>query len=269
MADKNGRLGMEREHGVFGSTRRIVSHVAGALWGCVLALILWQIVAWIVKSPALPAPFETVQSCVQYMGEIGTHLWISLYRVLASLALGVGLAFPVALFTARNQRVDDLLAPLLYILYPIPKVVFLPVLLVLLGIEDAPKLALITLTVFFQVLVTERDALQNVDESLLVSARSMGASNLQLYTQVLIPATLPTLFTTLRITSGTAISVLFIAESIAGTSGLGYFIVNAWGLVNYPQMFAGILAMALLGLVLYELIGLIERIVLPWRYRVE
>ena len=232
--------------------------VAAFIWGLLSALLLWQLLSWLITSPALPSPMASIKACIEFYPELNAHLFVSLYRVSLSLALGLLIGYPLALFTARNPWIDKVFAPFLYIVYPIPKVVFLPVLFVLLGIADAPKIALITLTIAFQVTVTQRDALQHIDESLILSARSMGANKWQLYTQVYIPASLPALFTALRITCGTAIAVLFISESVAGTTGLGYYIVNAWGLVNYPQMFAGILYMSVLGLIMYELIHVFE-----------
>jgi NitT/TauT family transport system permease protein len=82
---------------------------------------------------------------------------------------------------------------------------------------------------------------------------------------VVLPAALPEIFTALRIGTGTAIAVLFLAESIAGTNGLGWYIVDAWGRIDYPSMFAGIIAMGLLGVVLYEALDAIESRVTRWR----
>ncbi|MEI3377577.1 MAG: ABC transporter permease subunit [Coriobacteriales bacterium] len=79
--------------------------------------------------------------------------------------------------------------------------------------------------------------------------RSLGASKFAIYRDVIFPATVPDLFTALRITCGTAVAILFIAESMAGSSGLGYYIMHAWSLLEYARMFAGIVAMALLGVI--------------------
>ena len=138
-------------------------------------------------------------------------------------------------------------------------------LIVLLGLADAPKIVLIAITVFFQVLVTVRDASKSVPEQSILSMRSLGANRLDIYRHAIVPATLPELFTALRISSGTAVAILFFAEGIAGSTGLGYFIVNAWALLAYPKMFAGIIAMALLGVILYELFDIAERRLTRWR----
>jgi len=98
----------------------------------------------------------------------------------------------------------------------------------------------------------------------VLSVRSLGANGGQVFRHVVFPASLPEIFTALRIGSGTAVAVLFLAEATAGTSGLGYYIVDAWGRINYDAMFAGILGMALLGVVLYEVLELLEGHLCRW-----
>ena len=137
--------------------------------------------------------------------------------------------------------------------------------LVLLGLADAPKIVLIAITIFFQVLVTVRDAAKTVPDAAILSVRSLGATRFDVHRHVVVPATLPELFTALRISSGTAIAILFFAEAIAGRTGLGYFIVDSWAMLNYPRMFAGIIAMAVLGVLFYEFFDLLERRLARWR----
>jgi ABC-type nitrate/sulfonate/bicarbonate transport system permease component len=143
-------------------------------------------------------------------------------------------------------------------------VVFLPVLLVLLGLGDASKIVLITLIVFFQLLVTARDAARAIPTASVLSVRSLGAGRLDVFRHVVVPAALPDIFTALRIGTGTAVAVLFFSESIGGRSGLGYYIVDAWGRLAYDSMFAGIIGMALLGVALYELLELAEGRLCRW-----
>ena len=222
-------------------------------------LVGWHITALILATPALPVPAEALSVCLQYAGDLAPDFGISFQRLGISLLLGTVLGAPVGLAFGRCKKLDQLLAPALYILYPIPKIVLLPILLVLLGFGSELKIALITLTVLFQVVVVMRDAAKNIPDDLLTSVRSLGATRIQLAHHVIFPATMPQLFTTLRVSSAVAIAVLFFAEAIAGSTGLGYFIMNSWGMVNYPRMFAGIVALALLGVIFYELFDLIER----------
>ncbi len=243
----------------------VMRKIAGYTFAILFILAGWQLAAVLVASPALPGPFDAIPMVVLYFSDLWPAFLVSLYRVLAAMVIGTVLAVPLGLMCGRSPRVDAVFAPVLYFLYPLPKVVLLPVLIVLMGLADAPKITLIAITVFFQVLVTVRDAAQSVPEDSVLSVRSLGAGRWDIYRHVVIPATLPDLFTALRISSGTAVAILFFAESLAGSTGLGYFIVDAWALLAYPKMFAGIIAMALLGVVLYEVFEAAERRLTRWR----
>jgi len=241
--------------------RKLVGY-AGALAALLLG---WAALSAAIGSPALPGPVVAIATLVERWAEIWPEMLVSGGRVLVAMAVGTALAVPLGLWLGRSRRADAVAAPLIFLLYPIPKVVFLPVLLVLLGLGNTPKIALIALIVFFQILVTARDASRAVPEGSIVSVRSLGASSLDVYRHVVVPASLPDIFTALRIGTGTAIAVLFLAESIAGTNGLGYYIVDAWGQIDYPAMFAGIIVMALLGVVLYEALDALEIWATRWR----
>ena len=244
-----------------GLARKGLGYVAATV-----ALILgWWVIAAIVNSPALPGPFVALASFASGWSGIWPHILISAARVLAAMAIGTLLAVPLGLLLGRSPRADAVAAPLIFLTYPIPKVVFLPVLFVLLGIENTPKVALIALIVFFQILVTARDAAKAVPEGSILSVRSLGASRFDIYRHVVIPASLPDIFTALRIGTGTALAVLFLAETIAGHDGIGWYIGDAWGRIDYPAMFAGILGMALLGVVLYEALDALDAWATRWR----
>ncbi|NTW29028.1 MAG: ABC transporter permease [Coriobacteriia bacterium] len=239
--------------------------VLGYAGATVVLLLGWAALAAVVASLALPGPVIAIEAFSAELGTLWPHTLISLWRVMSAMAIGTVLAVPLGLVLGRAPRADAVAAPLIFLTYPIPKIVFLPVLLVLFGLADAPKIILIAIIVFFQILVTARDAAKAVPEASVLSVRSLGGTRLDVYRHVVVPAALPEVFTALRIGMGTAIAVLFIAESIAGTNGLGYFIVDSWGRIDYPGMFAGIIAMALLGVVLYEALDLLEARMTRWR----
>lgn len=241
--------------------RRALGYVRAAA----VLLVAWGAVSWAVGSPALPGPVVAFATFFEQWPEIWPEIVVSAWRVLAAMAIGTLLAVPIGLMLGRSPRADALFAPMIFLTYPIPKVVFLPVLLVLLGLGSLSKIALIALIVFFQILVTARDAAKSVPEQSVLSVRSLGASRFDIYRHVVVPAALPDIFTALRIGTGTAIAVLFLAESIAGSNGIGYYIVDAWGRINYPAMFAGIIGMALLGVVLYEALDALDAWATRWR----
>jgi ABC-type nitrate/sulfonate/bicarbonate transport system permease component len=243
-----------------------VRRVAGYVGAIVVMIVLWQVAAWLLASPALPGPAQAIAVFVERFGEIAPHLGWSALRVVTSMALGLAIGAPLGLLLGRSRRADALFGPLIFLNYPLPKVVFMPVLLVVLGIGNASIIALITVIVFFQILVTARDAARQIPAASVLSVRSLGADRPQVFRHVVVPAALPEVFTALRISAGTAVAVLFFSETIAGSTGLGYYVFDSWGAVRYDAMFAGILAMAILGVVLYEVIELAESRVCRWAH---
>ncbi|MDN5344761.1 MAG: NitT/TauT family transport system permease protein [Clostridia bacterium] len=243
-------------------SRRALSYLASILF----LFGLWGLLSVWLNNPGLPGPLVALQSLSRaFWPELARHLYISTYRVLGSLALALLLAVPLGLLAGRHPSLDSFLAPLVYLLYPVPKVALLPVAMVILGIGDGTKMLVIFLVIFNQILITTRDAARKIPPPLLLSVASLGAGKVSLYRQVILPACLPAIITAGRISLGSAISVLFLSETMAGNSGLGYFILDGLFRADYGAMFAGILAMAGMGLVLYIFLNLLEYLICPWQ----
>ena len=231
-------------------------------------LIVWELAALAVHRSILPAPWVVAQAFVVELGRgLVGHFMSSLWRVVASTCLAVLLAAPAGLILGQSKRMDSFFSPLIYLLYPIPKVVFVPIILLFFGIGDLPKIAIIFLILFFQILVLVRDQAAAIRPELVQSVRSLGAGRRALFRYVYLPASLPAILTALRQSVGTAVAVLYIAESFATLKGLGYYIsLNQSTLFNYPAMYAGIIAMSLLGLGLYFAVDWLERRFCPWLF---
>ncbi len=236
-----------------------------AAFGLVVA---WQFAAMLIRLPILPTPFEVGRTLLFELGNgLMTHVMASLWRVVAGTLLSVLLAVPLGLAIGASARWNRIFSPLIYLLYPIPKVVFVPIVLLFLGIGDAAKIAIIFLILFFQVLVLVRDQAASLPPQLLLSLRSLGAGRRALFRFVYLPASLPAILTALRQSVGTAVAVLYIAELFATTRGLGYYIYYQGStLLNYPAMYAGVVAMSLLGLGMYFSVEWLERWWCPWKF---
>lgn len=233
-----------------------------------ILLFVWWIASLWLQKPALPPPHIAFGALVQaFQHDLLTHTWFSLYRVAISLLIATIVAVPLGLFLGKNPRWDDRVSPILYITYPIPKVVFLPIFLLLFGIGEAPKIALIFLVVFYQSLVTTRDAARAIEPAYLLSIQSLGATSWDTYRHVYFPATLPAILTSLRIGIGTAMAVLFLSETFATMKGLGYMMMDAQARVAYGDLYAAIIVMGSIGFFLYVLLDVIERRVCPWQHR--
>jgi ABC-type nitrate/sulfonate/bicarbonate transport system permease component len=229
--------------------------------------LIWELIAQLLKNPALPCPIPALTTFIQIFPlGLWKHFMISTYRVLTSILVGLALAVPLGLYIGRNTNIDKWLSPQLYLIYPIPKIALLPVIFAIFKIGDLSKIVLIVLIIFFQILITTRDAAKKIPENSILSVLSLGATPREIYSHVIIPSCLPEIFTAIRISLGTAISVLFFTESFATVEGLGYFIFEAWSRVNYPEMFAGIIAISLQGFVLFLLVDYLQRLICPWLY---
>lgn len=196
--------------------------------------------------------------------EWGEHFLASFLRVILALILAAGGTIPLGLIIGYEKRLDFILSPLFYLTYPIPKIVFLPVILLWLGLGEASKIFLLTLLVSYQILITVRDRAKSIPQDFLYAAYSLGAAPKNIYWKVLFPYCLPAVFTAMRLALGTTIAVLFMTESFATTKGLGYVIMDAWGRGDWDEMFLGVAGMSFLGLSLYCLLDYLERKFCPW-----
>ncbi|MBR5319152.1 MAG: ABC transporter permease [Peptococcaceae bacterium] len=235
--------------------------------GFAVVAAIWQLGSMALNKPFLPAPGASFAAFFEFLiyGDMGRHFLISTFRILSSIFLAMVLAVPLGLAMGRIQWLGRLLNPIVYLLYPLPKVVFLPVIVVLMGLGNWPKIFLIALVVFFQIVVVTRDAASSIPKASLQSMRSLNATPWQTFCHLILPSCLPQILTSLRITLGTAIAILFFAETFASFDGLGYFILDGMETREYPAMYAGIIGLALLGLILYWVVDLLESRLCKWK----
>ncbi len=221
--------------------------------GIVMFFGLWQLSAFAIDRPILPSPVEVVPLFFQnFTGDLGLHFLASSGRVLAAVVLATLFAAPLGLALGQMPRLDRVISPLIAIIYPIPKIIFLPVIYVLMGISDFSKITLIAIIIFFQILVVVRDEASSLKKELILSVKSLGAGRRALFRYVYLPASLPAVLTALRVSVGTAVAVLFIAEQSLTNYGLGYYIViETYQVLMYPEMYTGIMGMGILGVLLY------------------
>jgi NitT/TauT family transport system permease protein len=175
-------------------------------------------------------------------------------------------AVPLGLILGRNPLLNKKVSPLIYLLYPLPKTIFLPVIILMMGLGNTPKIVLIFMIVFFQLLVNARDAASSIPRQWILTMKSMHTTTYQTYIHLVWPACLPSIFTALRISIGTAISVLFLAETFAASDGLGYFILDAMEKRDFENMYSGIMAMGIMGTLGYTAIEALERRYCHWKY---
>jgi ABC-type nitrate/sulfonate/bicarbonate transport system permease component len=221
--------------------------------------IIWAIVAVIVNSTILPTPWKVIYAFfIDLPRGLGWHILVSAWRIIVSMAIATVIGVPLGLWLGQNRRWDRFVYPFIYTTYPIPKIALLPIIILFLGIGDISKIFLISLILFFQVLVIVRDASHNIPTQYIMSLRSLGASRIQVLRYVYMPACLPATLTSLRLNVAIAIAVLYLAESFATNSGLGYYVMDTWQQLAYSRMYAGVLAMSLIGSLAFIFLALLE-----------
>jgi NitT/TauT family transport system permease protein len=243
----------------------------------VLLGVLWHVAAVNTQNDFLPTPGAVAESFgeeIQFEDindlpddHLITQTWVSFRRVILSVGIAVAIALPLALLTVQFRTLDQLLTPLLYFLFPAPKVVFVPLIILFLGLGDESRVFLITLVIVFQVFVIVHDAAVQVPPETLESISSLGANRWHLLRYVYLPVSVPAVITALKISTGTAIAVLFIAETIAGRTGLGYYIKDADQIFAYERMYVGVLMLSLMGLLLFAIFWILERYLTRWQQR--
>lgn len=230
-----------------------------------LVFLIWYLLHLTLQSAAIPSPIVTFLNFISILpGTLSLHLLASLGRIAVAIIFSLMLGSLIGLFIGVNKRADALITPVLYILYPIPKIAFLPILMILLGLGNTPKIVLIILIIIFQIMLAVRDGVKEIPKELLYSVASLGLNRGQMYKHLYFPAVLPKIMTALRLSVGVSISVLFFGENFATTYGIGYFIMNSFLMVNYVEMYSGILALSLMGLILFRLIDLAEGWLCQW-----
>ena len=228
---------------------------------------VWHIVSLLARLPFLPPPIAVCMEMIARLrsGELTPHLLVSLWRVIGALTAAFVPAFFLGIIAGRVKHADRLITPGIYLLYPIPKVALLPVILLFLGLGNLSKVFFVGMIVFFPFFLHIRDELVGLDNHYFVALRSVGGNRWDVVKHLLLPALLPRILSSLRMNVGTAIAVLFLAETFATRMGIGWYIMDAWSRLAYREMYAGIMALSIAGLLLFFLIDGAERRFCSWQ----
>jgi len=239
------------------------------LAGVIAFLLLWELIprAGIVSEAYLSPPSEVLATIWQMAGDgsLVTHLWASLRRSLWGLALAVALGVSLGLLMGWFARFEAIVDPILQLFRQTSAFALFPVFILFLGIGELSKVALIFWASFWPVLLSTIAGVRQVDRLLIHSATSMGASRGFVFRKVVLPAASPSIFTGVRLAGTYCITALVAAEMIGAHSGLGFLTLNAQEVFQIPQMYAGILLLALVGLALNYVLALVERRLMRWR----
>ncbi len=220
--------------------------------------LLWLLGSILLATVSLPSPLVVYANLPKVLSKgIYAHILASGYRLFAGLLISVLIALVVGVAMGSIHAINKALSPVIYLTYPIPKMALLPVIMLLFGLGDNSKIILIVLINVFQMTVSVRDATMSIPVSYYNVLNSLGASYLQRLWTVTLPAIVPQTLTALKLSVGTALSVLFFAENFGTRKGLGYFIQDCWMRLDYVSMYGAIILLGFIGLLLFVLIDFV------------
>ena len=242
--------------------------MAGTFLSIAALLLLWQVASTGLDRYFLPTPAGTIATLAGLLREEKTwmHIAASFRRITLGTILGLACAVPLGILMGRSPVADAVLGAFFRLVYPVPKVVFMPIIVVMLGIGDSSKICLIFLAVFFQITIIIRDSTAAIDPALSDVMRSMKAGPAGTLRHLILPGITPGILTALKSSLGTSVALLMITELFASTSGLGYFIMNSMDARKYPEMYSGILLLMGMSALMYVFLEIAERLLCRWRY---
>jgi NitT/TauT family transport system permease protein len=252
--------------------RAILSHAATLVrrWlGIVLFLAAWEFAPRLgLVEPSLVPPFsEVVRSGFRMVanGIIFEHIGASLVRSLSGFFLALVYSLPLGLAIGWSKRVSEVVNPLLELARNTAALALLPVFILLLGIGEASKIALVAYACSWPILLNAIAGVRGVDPLLVRSARTMGVDGFRLFQKVLLPASVPTLFVGIRLAGAASVLVLIAAEMVGARSGLGYLVQASQYNFQIPEMYVGIVTITLTGLAINTALQLLERSLTSWK----
>ncbi|MBS5925468.1 MAG: ABC transporter permease [Clostridium sp.] len=243
----------------------MIKKIVTPLYGIAMIVILWWILSFVIGSNMVPTPYDTLKELVElFQQDFLFHIIYSFYRIMSSVTMSLLIGIPIGILLGVNKYIDKIVSPITYLLYPIPKIAFLPIFMVVFGIGDKSKIILMITIIIFQIIIVTKDGVKEIDKDILISAKVMRFNGINMITKVILPAILPKVFSALRVSIGIAISALFFSENYATRYGLGYFIMNSWSMVDYKGMFAGVLALSIMSLIIFKIIDYLEKKICLW-----
>lgn len=258
-----------RTRRVFGTSARLGRKVVVSTVGLLLLVAVWQFLPeWGVVDKTFVPPFSEVISAWWHLLKEGT-LWhdtkASLIRALGGFAIAVAIGVPLGLLIGWYRLVAEVLNPVLELFRNTAALSLLPVFILIMGIGESSKIAFVAYACVWPVLLNTISGVESVDPLLVKSSRSLGFGSIRTFQKVVLPAAVPTIFTGIRLAGSFSLLVLIAAELVGANSGLGFLITYSQQNFAIPNMYAAIITISMIGIVLNQLLLLLERHFSTWK----
>jgi NitT/TauT family transport system permease protein len=233
----------------------------------ILAVIIaWQGAVEIFRIPdfILPAPTEVVVDTAGLGPAIFGHIEATLVTILAGYALAIVISLPLSIAISSSRLLSQMLYPLLVIKQSVPVVALAPILIVILGAGEAPRVSITMLIALFPLIVSTSTGLSATPPELIELSQSMGASWRKQLFDIRLPSAVPFIFSGLKVSMTLSVVGAVVAEFVAAERGLGYLIYTSTAYFHLSIAFGAMIILSFLGLVLFQSVVLIERFFFPW-----
>lgn len=234
---------------------------------------LWELMAraGLISPIVAPAPSVVLNTLLAETrsGNLVSHLSATSFRLVVGLCVGGTIGILAGLAMGLSSRLRIVIDPIIAAVHPLPKIAMLPLVMVLLGIGEQSKLAVVALAVFFPLVISSMTGVRQINPLHLDVARSYGATRLKLFTRVVIPASLPTILGGLRIALNTALGVTISVEVVAASDGLGALIWLSWEVLRIEVLYAALFVIAILGISFNVLMHFLHLKLVPWAPQTE
>lgn len=232
----------------------------------VALLVLWQVACDTLAIPPflLPSPYQIGQKIVALFDRLMLHMAQTLMEVMAGFVLACAGGIFIAVITAHSRFLARTLYPILVISQVVPTIAIAPLLVIWFGPGDVARLIVVFLIAFFPMVVNTTAGLLQVDEELIDLVRGLNGSRWKIFTKIRMPNSLPSVFTGMRISIALSVIGAVVAEFVAADAGLGYLIFTGATNLDTDLVFAAVVLLAVMGIVLFQLVRLANRLVVPW-----
>jgi NitT/TauT family transport system permease protein len=232
----------------------------------IILLAVWEIAVRVtgVKPIILPSPSAIVIAMGQDPAQLLTGTWASLSEVLIGLVASIVVGIPLAVLIASFKVFERAVYPLLVASQVVPKVALAPLFLIWFGFDLTPKVVMVFLISVFPIIVNTAIGLGGMPIEKLYLARSMGAGPLTTLFRFRLPQALPEIFGGVKIATTLAVIGAVVGEFVSANAGLGYLIMLGNSHLDASLMFTAIVALTLIGIILFGVVGVVERLVMPW-----
>jgi ABC-type nitrate/sulfonate/bicarbonate transport system permease component len=238
------------------------------LFSILVVLLAWELFARSGKvTPFMLPAFSVVLERI-YMDAVGGDLWrnlgLTVYRAMAGFTIAAAGGITLGAVMSRSRIARWFFDPIISVGFPMPKIAFLPIIMLWFGLYDFSKISIVVFDAIFPVVTATLAGIASVDKELIWSARNMGANAREMMWQIVLPAALPQILTGLQVALPISLIVAIIAEMAMGGYGLGGAMMTASRYANSPGVFAGIVEIAVVGYALIKAMAVIRRRLLVW-----